>query len=296
MARPHDTAVLLDTHVHVWDPTRLDYLWLAGLPALDHPFLPAEVDRADGATARMVFVQADCRADQSLDEAHWVAGLAADWPELAGIVAAADLRSASLAEHLDALADIGGPDGTRLVRGIRHLLQGEPVEAFADPALRRGLELLAERGIPFDACVVHPQLDALADLLDAVPELDVVLDHVGKPPVDAGLDSDAGRAWADALDRLADRPGTHVKLSGLAAEASDRASLDAHADAFLARALDAFGADRAMLGSDWPVSARLGAGGSFADWAARVRRVAEDGGHEWAAIAGGTGARVYGLA
>ena len=119
---------VIDAHVHVWDPRRFDYPWLSGLPALNAPMLPDDVDRAGGRVSGMVFVQADCAAESSLDEARWVAG--AEWPD-SGIVAAANLHDeAALPGHLDALAEIPG------VVGIRHLLQGEPDSAFS--ALRCG--------------------------------------------------------------------------------------------------------------------------------------------------------------
>lgn len=282
---------LIDAHVHVWDPTRLDYPWLDGLDALQRRFLPAEVDRGDGLTTRMVFVQAGCTPEQALDEVRWVTGFGTDWPELAGIVADADLRSPDLDASLDALLEAGP------VVGIRHLLQGEPIAALDDPALRAGLAKVAERGLTFDACITHPQLPALRRLLGAVDGLSVVLDHLGKPPVDDGIASEAGRAWADEISALAaELPLVHVKLSGLPAEASDTASLDRNAGALLSHALDAFGPDRAMLGSDWPVSARFGAGGRFSAWVDRVRAAVGDDAGDLAAVEHGTAERFYGLA
>jgi L-fuconolactonase len=277
---------VLDTHVHVWDPRTLDYAWLDGLTALDRPFLPDDYRRGGGAD-RVVFVQADCRPEQSIDEARWVASL--DWPELAGIVAAADLRAPDLEGALDALAQVG-----RVV-GIRHLLQDEDVAGLTDRSLQRGLAVLAERGLTFDACIRHPQLDALVDLLATVPGGRVVLDHVGKPPIGDGLDSAAGGRWAAGIHRLAALPGTYVKLSGLPAEAMDAAAHDAHADDFLRLAVDVFGPDRAMVGSDWPVSARLGASVAPDAWAERVRTATALAGHEWEQGSSQTGARFYGL-
>ncbi|MHA7987778.1 amidohydrolase family protein [Rathayibacter sp. CAU 1779] len=376
-----DVAVgVVDAHVHVWDPARLDYPWLADAPALQRAFLPADIDRggtdrggadrgdtdrrdADGgradddrpdgdgpaktyATTFMVFVQAGCRPDQALDEVRWVLGLADAWPELAAIVADADLRSGSALErHLDALAVLSDP-GSRVskpaaskagfdtlnrrsegfgelnqrsagldagvrrpkprrvgVHGIRHLLQDEPGELLRNRASRSalldGLRMLSQRGLTFDLCVRHPQLANAVDLLEEVPELAVVLDHVGKPPVDAGIESREGRAWAHAIDRMARLPLAHVKLSGLAAEASDSAALDAHAGAFLEHAITAFGPDRAMLGSDWPVSALTGATGTFAAWRGRVRSAAIAAGVDAdgvASIEAGTAWRFYALA
>ncbi|MGW9631414.1 amidohydrolase family protein [Agromyces sp. NPDC055520] len=280
---------LLDTHVHVWDPTRFDYPWLSGLPTVDRPFLPADIDRADGATARMVFVEADCAPAFALDEVQWVAGFGDAWPELAGIVAAADLRAPDLAARLDVLTS-NGP-----VVGVRHQLQSERASDFADPELVAGLRLTAERGLTFDACVTHDQLPELVTLLGAVPDLDVVLDHLGKPPVDDGIVSAAGRAWGAAIERLAELPRVRVKLSGLAAEASDRTLFDVNADAFIAHAVAVFGVDRAMIGSDWPVSAELGVGGTLKAWLDRLRRVTGATGDEWSALEFRTGSRFYGL-
>jgi len=277
-------VTLLDAHVHVWDTSVLDYPWLAGVPALPRRALPADVDRAGGQTTRMIFVEADRAPDQGLAEAEWVD--AADWPELAGIVAFADLTASP---DLDALAAVD-----RVV-GVRYSLQDIPVEHWNVPALADGLRELARRGLTFDACVRHPQLPALVALLEQSPETRVVLDHLGKPPLDAGLDSDDGRAWHDALHRLAALPNAHVKLSGLAAETRDAAAYARHADAFIAAAVEAFGPDRAMIGSDWPVSARMGVGTTMSDWADRVRGAAAVDDEGWAHIAEETAARFYGV-
>ncbi|MEZ3159560.1 amidohydrolase family protein [Microbacterium sp. BWT-B31] len=280
---------LVDAHVHVWDPRVLDYGWVRTIAALDRPSLPGEIDDADGAVSRMVFVQAGAAPTQSLDEARWATESAPHWPQLAGIVAAADLRSDALGAHLDALAAL-----PRVV-GVRHILQAEPVERFADASLRRGLEQIRERGLTFDACVVHPQLDALADLLESVPGLPVVLDHLGKPPVDDGIDSPAGRAWTRAIDRIAGRGETSVKLSGLGAEASAPDRLADNGDAFLAYAFARFGASRAMIGSDWPVSARLGAATTTRGWVGQVARATGATDAEWREVSAGSAARFYGL-
>ncbi|MDL9977798.1 amidohydrolase family protein [Microbacterium sp. ASV49] len=279
---------MIDAHVHMWDPRRFDYPWLSQAPILDRPFIPSDLDgEASGYGA--IFVQADCAGTQSLDEARWVADL--DWSGLRGIVAGADLRSPDLSDHLDALATVPG------VVGVRHLLQGEDESDWADDdALRAGLRVLAARGLTFDACVHRGQLTALAPLLESVPDVKVVIDHLGKPAVDAGIDDAAGRQWLDSMRRLAERPLTHVKLSGLAPEAADRSTLDHNGDAFVTAGLELFGAERAMIGSDWPVSARLGAGLRPAKWRDRVLRVAASVGADRDAVDTGTAERFYGLA
>ncbi len=279
--------MVLDTHVHVWDTSVLDYPWLAGAPTLPARALPGDVDRAVGRSTRMVFVEADRLPHQGLAEARWVDAL--DWPELAGIVAYADL-TASVAAALDDLMSID-----RVV-GIRHSLQGAPAEIWNLAALADGLRELAGRGLTFDACVRHAQLPTLATLLEQVPEAAVVVDHLGKPPVDAGLDSDAGRAWHDALRRIAALPRAHLKLSGLAAETTDAAAYREHVDAFLAAGVAAFGAARCMIGGDWPVSAHIGVGTTLAGWIDRVRRATSASGDDWERLCDRTGAAFYGLA
>jgi L-fuconolactonase len=271
---------LIDSHVHVWDPRRLPYSWLTGTE-LDRPVLPREVDRAGGGTTGMIFVQA---ADSdALDEARWIDE--SEWPELIAIVAGANLALAASAvsDHLSALASI-----PRVV-GVRHLLQDTPVEDF--PSVIDGLRVLEAHGGRFDACIRHAQLPALIELLAAVPNLTVILDHLGKPPVDEGIGSTAGRAWARDIRSLAERPNTFVKLSGMTAESADPAAFAREADGWIEHALAAFGPERAMIGSDWPVSATFGIGGRFEDWAGRVRRVVGD--TDWPAVAAETARRAY---
>ena len=279
---------VIDSHTHVWDPRRFDYPWLGGLEPLDRPMLPADIDRADGRVTGMVFVQADCEPGSALDEARWVDGL--DWAELAGIVAGADFRDrARLPAHLDALTAI------RRVVGVRHLLQDEPDDFFTSPALRDGFAALAERRLTFDACVRHEQLPLLVSLLSTTPSLRVVVDHLGKPPVDEGIDSEPGRRWASAIDELAALDSVSIKVSGLAPEARDARSLDRNAGAFIRHAVDAFGAERSMIGSDWPVSATLGGGGTFAEWIDRVHAATGPSTSESRALDVESAASFYGL-
>lgn len=290
-AEANSSAGIIDAHVHVWDPRALNYPWLDGFAPLNRPMLPRAVDRADGQVRGMVFVQADCEPESALAEARWAAQL--DWPELRGIVAGAQLNDlAALPRHLDALQEI-----PRMV-GIRHNLQGETDAVFDSDDFVTGLAMLARRGFTFDACVLHRQLPLLVQLLKRVPTLHVVLDHLGKPPVAEGIDSDAGRAWAAAIDALAASETVTVKLSGLAGEAPDAAAFDAHADRFIRHVVNAFGSTRSMLGSDWPVTAVLGAGGAaegFGAWAARVRAASGASPSELRALESETATEFYSL-
>lgn len=273
---------LVDAHVHVWDTQVGSYTWLDGT-AVDRPMLPAEYSRGGGQATGAIFVQASDDSFDPIAEARWVSGL--PWPELIGIVAAADLGrpSPNVAAQLDELAAIGK------VVGVRHLLQDTPIDRFS--AIAEGLRIVGSRGLTFDACIRHGQLRALTTLLESAPDLTVVLDHLGKPPVDEGIGSAQGSAWASALTDLASRPRTYVKLSGMTAESQDPEAFRRHADAFLEFALNAFGPERAMIASDWPVSTFFGIGGSFAEWVSRVRRIVPE--TSWPAVSAETARRAY---
>lgn len=273
---------LIDSHVHVWDPDVLSYEWLVGTD-VNRPMLPAAYRREGVAVSGAIFVEAADDLNDPLIEARWVAGL--QWPELRAIVARADLAAqpVRVAAQLEALATVP------LVVGVRHLLQDLPTRDFH--SISDGLRELAARGGTFDACIRHAQLPALMALLRPVPGLTVVLDHVGKPPIDDGIDSTAGSAWAKSLAALAARPGTFVKLSGIAAESRDRDAFERHVDAFLAHALDVFGPDRSMIASDWPVSAKFGVGGLFSEWVDRVRALVPP--EAWPMVSAGAAERAY---
>ena len=233
-------ARLIDSHVHIWDPTALEYSWLEG--ELDRPYLPAEYLGGSPDTTGVIFVEAG--AAGKADEVAWAESLG--WPELLGVVAHAPLeRGSAVVSELAVLRAAG-----RTV-GVRRLLQDEPLSFFEDPGLLEGLQALAPTGLPFDACIRHHQLAALTALLAKVPELPVVLDHLAKPPVATGDDG----TWERDLRALAVLPQVSVKLSGMPPEFRDDQELVSAARPWLDIALDAFGADRAMVGSDWPVSA-----------------------------------------
>lgn len=271
---------ILDAHLHLWDPDRLDYAWLSGDLARRHG--PDDLAVAEaGEHVERVFVQADCRPDQARDEVRWVQSVARE-AGVVGIVAFAPLDQGAdrVAGLLDEYA------AHPLVVGVRRLLQSEPAGFSATEAFRSAARATAERGLVFDACVRSDQLDEVAMLADAVPELSVVLDHLGKPGPGAADDA----VWPAAISALAARPSVSVKLSGLPAEFG-RDWRAADVEPLLDRCLAAFGVDRLLYGSDWPVS------GPLPRWRDTVRRwaIERTGADGAAAIMGDNARRIYGV-
>lgn len=280
---------VIDGHLHLWDPSVLTYEWLSG-PLL-RPFGPDELDEALGdapaADYGFVFVQADPVTADTVAEVDWVASLA---PRVAlgGIVAGAPLEDPRATEdHLAAYAE------RPLVVGVRRLLQSEPLGFSQAPAFRDSARAVASAGLTFDACVLSPQLPDVIALADALPELTIVLDHLGKPSVgtmDAPAPAD-GTPWAAAFRDLSRRDNVVCKLSGLPAE-SPHGWTAAQLRPFLDVALDAFGPDRLLFGGDWPVSQPFGRWiDTVASWLAD--RVGEP---ERDAVLAGNAERVYRLA
>jgi len=147
-------------------------------------------------------------------------------------------------EQLEAFA--GNP---RLV-GVRHIVQSEPDDRFMlRPDFCRGIALLAELGLAYDILIYSRQLPAAIELVARFPGQRFVLDHCAKPEIAAGR----MQPWASDLERLSKFPNVLCKLSGLVTEADWRGWTADHCRPYLDRALECFGADRLMIGSDWPV-------------------------------------------
>lgn len=239
----------IDSHLHLWDPEILEYSWLEG--PYDFRFAQTELEHdrlASIADEKAVFVQAETVEHRFLDEVRWVSGLAETLGVLA-IVAGVRLdRGVDTTTHLDELS------AHPLVVGVRHNLQNEEDGLAVSTAFVTGAREVAARGWTFDACVRAHQLPDVARLAGAIPELRMVLDHLGKPEVGtAESPRTPSVEWVRDLDELARHPQVFCKLSGLPAEAGGSWSRE-QLEPFLDVAADAFGAERLMWGSDWPVS------------------------------------------
>lgn len=236
---------IIDSHLHLWDPQRLDYPWL--FPPLDRAFLSADFRAASAGTAieALVFLECDAAPHQAHDEAQLVLAWARQEPRIAAMVCNAPLQTGDAAR-----ADLERLAATDKVRGIRRIYQDEPDPAFClRPDFVAGVRALADYGLSFDLCLKHPQLQATIGLADACPNVPMVLDHIAKPGIAAGL----MQPWADQMQKLAKRENVVCKLSGVATEAGTDWTPETLRP-YMDVALQAFGPSRIMFGGDWPVS------------------------------------------
>ncbi|MGW4895734.1 amidohydrolase family protein [Kitasatospora sp. NPDC004240] len=275
--------MIIDAHVHLWDPGRFDYPWLTE-PALRRAFAPDDLASAAGEPVAAVVVEAGRRPDQAGAELGWVREQAVQRPELLGMVA-----HLSLERDENLPADVRRLAADPFVAGVRRLLQDEPPGFTTRPGLRRGVALLGDAGLPFDACVREHQLGELDELAAACPRTAIVLDHLGKPR--PGVPDDG--SWRRALRRLAARPNVVCKLSGLATEAPHGRATPGLLRPYLRTALDLFGPDRCLYGSDWPV---MTLATRYRDWLDLVRaELSALPAADRAAVLGGNARRVYRL-
>ena len=253
------TTRVVDSHIHFWDTDRLDYPWLRAHPDLQRPFLPTDLEVGDVDVEAFLFVQANPVWEQADDETAWVKALAGHDHRISAIVAGVPLDGgpAAVAAHLQELGRTTG------IVGVRQLVQDQRVGFAVAPDFVDAVRLAGAQGLAVDLCIRRPQLDEVTRLVERCPDVTFVLDHLGKPDVAGGEVA----AWAADLGRLARLDNVSCKLSGLMTEADDRTNDEANIGTYLRTAVDAFGPDRCMFGSDWP---NAGLHISYQGWVAVV--------------------------
>lgn len=247
---------VIDTHAHFWDVKTLEYPWIEPGSVFDRTCLPQDYRRAaaDIPIGGIIFIECDTHARCCLREARWAQELAAVDPRIQGIVARVPLTgNPNVAADLDALATLP------LLKGIRDNIQSHPPGFAIRSTFVRGVRQIARRGLHFELCLRHGQLGETLELVRRCPEARFVLDHCAKPDIRRG-----GREpWASQIRAMAALPNVVCKISGLVTEADWEAWRPEDILWYARQAADAFGPERIMFGSDWPVNE---AAGGFVKW------------------------------
>ena len=273
----------LDSHQHFWSYDAAQYPWIPPGSPLHRDWLPEDLAPLLAASGLDGCIAVQAR--QTLEESRWLLALAERAPMIRGVVGWVDLRSERVGDQLAELAR--HPQ----FRGVRHVVQEEPDADFMLGAeFQRGIAALHPFGLTYDILVFPKQLPASIELARRFPVQPFVLDHIAKPDIKAGTIS----PWREQIRELAKAPNVFCKVSGLVTEADLAHWKAADFTPYLEVVFEAFGEDRVMFGSDWPVCLLAGeyarVFGLVHEYAQQFTPAARE------KLFGGNAARFYGIA
>jgi L-fuconolactonase len=233
----------IDAHQHFWDLERFSYPWMPPAPStLRQNYLPADLapiferNNFDGS----IVVQ----ATTSAEETSWLLELASQNDLILGVVGWVDLTDPRVGATLDKYQQ------HPKFRGVRHPVHDEPdLNWLVRDDVIAGLRELARRGLPYDLLLFPEHLPLVPRLAESVPDLLMVIDHIAKPKIARGQ----MEGWAQGMERAAEIPRVHAKLSGMITEADPTNWKAEDLAPFVRHVYGLFGPDRLMFGSDWPV-------------------------------------------
>lgn len=236
--------MIIDSHQHFWQLDKpFDYGWLTDPQhaPINRDFLPAHLatNISQVGVDKTIFVQ----TQHNLEENRWVLEMATKKDFIAGVIGWVDLASETCEKQLEEF--VGNPKFV----GIRHITQDEPDDFIVRPEIIRGLKVLEKHAVPFDLLFFTQHLKHAATLGKLLPSLPMVIDHLAKPKIKDGITA----GWSEDLKAAAAFPNIYCKLSGLITEADWENWKPADLKPYVETALEAFGVDRCMFGSDWPV-------------------------------------------
>jgi len=235
--------MIIDSHQHFWHYDRRRDAWITeDMPVLQRDFLPE--DLIPQLRANLVDGTIAVQATQSEAETTFLLQLAGQFDEIKAVVGWVDLCAPNLPERLAHFSHFDK------LCGFRHVVQSEPDDRFMlRPEFLTGIRQLQQFEFTYDILIYPHQLPAAIELVERFPRQDFVLDHLAKPLIRSGVVS----PWAQQIRVLAANPNVYCKLSGLITEADWRSWRETDFKPYLDVVFDAFGTDRVMFGSDWPV-------------------------------------------
>ncbi|HEX3933249.1 MAG TPA: amidohydrolase family protein, partial [Puia sp.] len=246
------------------DIKRMDYPWLAGMASINRNFFIEDYSQATRylPPEKIVVVQGACMPGQFLEEVAFIREQALQDNRIQGIVAYAPLEDPRLAdEALQTLSAIP------LVKGIRRMYDDDPSLCCSAPFIA-GLQKLPARDLSFDISILPSSMKATIRMIEKCPETRFILDHLGKPSiVNSKLDE-----FKQNMAILSSFPNVAAKISGLVTEADLEKWTGDDIMPYLEYALNRFGFERLMFGSDWPVMLLAS---SYEKWVLTVMRIIE---------------------
>lgn len=250
---------ILDSHHHLWNYDPQQYPWIPPGTPLERSYGLNDLTEQSAGTGLVGTIAVQAR--QTLEETEWLLGIAERDPLCKGAVGWVPLQDEAVGEILGRFYD------NPLLKGVRHVIQDEQDPAFMlRPALINGIRTVAQAGLRYDILIFGHQLPNTIKMVDQLPDdMPLVLDHIAKPVIEPGKFDET---WAKGFAELAKRPNVLCKLSGMATEVRGEVWDDDLLKPYFAHALECFGVDRLMFGSDWPVALLMT---DYARWVDSVR-------------------------
>ncbi len=233
----------IDSHQHFWQYNLKKHSWInEDMASIRRDFMPEDLKKvySENAIDGCVAVQ----ANQTWSETEFLLNLAHSNDFIKGVVGWVDLRSANLERDLEKHY------GNNSLKGWRHIVQGESDHNFLlRPKFCKGISLLEKYGYTYDILIFPHQLGAVLEFVKEFPKQKFVIDHIAKPYIKDGF----YHGWATLIQKIAEHENVYCKLSGMVTEANYVNWAPNQFDVYINLVLEAFGPNRLMFGSDWPV-------------------------------------------
>jgi len=244
---------IIDTHLHIWDQTRLKYSGFEANPLFNHPYHVEDYQRDCGTLQIEAMVFLECYADfwegggQYIEEIEFVEEEARRDPRIKGIVPMAPLEwGRAVKPMLERMRD-----NHPTVKGIRRIVEfdADPRKLTLSDSFVEGVNLLDEFGWHFEINVNHTQMDIVHEFVKRVPSVPLILDHCGKP----GIKEGAIEQYRADVRELAKRKNLWIKLSDLPVEADFDSWTDEDIRPYIEATMETFGSSRTIFAGDWPI-------------------------------------------
>jgi predicted TIM-barrel fold metal-dependent hydrolase len=278
--------MIIDTHLHIVDQSALRYPWLSGAPALNRDFSYEEYAREArrGGISQTLHMEVDVAPEDIEAEIDYVVAKARDPGSLlVGKIATCRPENPDFVAYLEKVR------ANPFVKGLRRILHTLPDDLSEGAIFRQNIKRLSGTGLTFDLCVFPHQHARAMALIDLAPDVQFVLDHCGVPDIKAG----DIHAWRQSMTEIARRPNVIGKVSGVVAYADPDTWTVETLRPYVEHTIGAFGWDRVVWGSDWPVCTL---GGGLSTWLAATQAlVAGVSAEERTKLFSGNARRVWGL-
>jgi L-fuconolactonase len=233
---------IIDTHQHFWNYDPKTHDWInEDMKVIRKDFLPADLapilkeNNVDGCIA--------VQADQTDAETQILIREANQNTFIKGVVGWVDLNSTKIESALASYTDI------KLLKGFRHILQAEPKGFMLAPSFKKGIDALTKYNYTYDLLIYASQLKEAKEFISNHKEQPIVIDHLAKPNIKEG----EWESWQKDINEIAQYPNVYCKISGMATEDNWNSWTMDTLKPYIETAVEAFGTDRIMFGSDWPV-------------------------------------------